>query len=136
MKSDAHNIIASEEAYFSQLDKYATGDDSLITYDSANGKLELKDSDGNVVATIPLSKNVVILKVTATDSDSDGNKEDITVDNSTEADNSTAVVKLTCPDGVPGYGFALGHKNIKVNNKYSIYVRYSSCVDKAPKEVE
>ncbi|SMO46916.1 prepilin-type N-terminal cleavage/methylation domain-containing protein [Balnearium lithotrophicum] len=124
MKSDAHNIIAAEEAYFASQDKYATGD--LVNY--SNGKLQLKDSNGNVVAEVPLSNNVVMLKV-------EGNEANLTVTKDKKATSgSEAIASLTCSDGSPGYGFALGHEYMKSNNNYVPYVEFNSCTDKAPVE--
>jgi len=110
MKSDAHNIIAAEEAYYSEYDKYATGNDTSFS----NGTLTLS-KDGNTVAQIKLSQNVVLLKY----------------DDQSEA---TQIEKVTCDDGSPGYKFALGHKNIKDTSGYRRGIKFNSCTDKAPVE--
>lgn len=111
MMSDAHNIIAAEEAYYSQYDKYATGDKTNFN----NGVLQLKDDAGNVVASINLTKNVTLLSY-----------DDYTPTNQIQS--------VTCDDGSPGYKFALGHENIKSNGTYKRGVKFNSCVDKAPVE--
>ena len=112
MKSDAHNIIASEEAYFAEEDKYATGTNAV--YNATANKITLKDGN-NTVAEIPLTKNVVLL-------DYD------------DYSNATQIESTTCDDGSPGYKFALGHKNIKSGNTYKRGVKFNSCTDKAPVE--
>ncbi len=114
MKSDAHNIIAAEEAYFAQYDKYATGDLTNAT----GGEISFKDPDNDTVtvASVKLTKNVVLLDY----------------DNGSPANQ---IGNNTCPDGSPGYKFALGHENIKSGGKYKIIVRFDSCSDKAPEEV-
>jgi len=119
MKSDAHNIIASEEAYYAEFDEYAV--DGKATYDADENVITLKDDDGNTVAEIRLTKNVVPLTA------QNGNAV---------ADDGNAVFSDTCDDGSPGYKFYLGHENIKTSDgKYKIVVKYESCNDKAPTEV-
>jgi len=111
MNSDAHNIMAAEEAYYSQYDKYATGTDTNFS----NGTLTLKDGT-NTVATINLSKNVTLLDY-----------DDLTA--------ATQIEAVTCSDGSPGYKFALGHENIKASDgTYKRGVKFNSCTDKAPVE--
>ncbi len=132
MKNDAHNIISSEEAYFAAYDQYATGSNAV--YNGTKHAVDLTDSNGNIVQEVPLSKNVVVLKTTGSSTD-----DTLTVDPTTKlADGDTgAVVFLRCPDGTPGYGFALGHENIynSADGYYNINVIYNSCVDDAPLEV-
>jgi len=112
MKSDAHNIIAAEEAYYAQYDKYATG--SLTSF--SKGTLTLTDSSSNPVAKIKLSDHVVLLKY-----DGSGTANQI-------EDNP-------CSDGSPGYKFALGHNYIKDSTgKYTVIVQFDSCQDKSPVE--
>ena len=125
MKSDAHNIIASEEAYFAEKDKYAVGGNA--TYNATVNEIELKDGN-TTISRIPLTKNVVPLPVSA-----NGTDVNVTTTSAVQ-DGNSAIVALTCSDGSPGYGFALGHNNIKDSNGYKVYIKYSSCVDKAPKE--
>jgi type IV pilus assembly protein PilA len=130
MKNDAHNIISSEEAYFASYDMYATNNNA--TYN--NSKINLIH-DSTVVQEIPLSKNVVVLKTTGTINAS-GN---MTVyPNTALSDGSAnATVFIRCPDGSPGYGFALGHKNLYKsgsNPYYTVNVVYNSCKDDSPKE--
>ena len=111
MNSDAHNIIAAEEAYYSQYDKYATGSETSFS----GGILQLKDGT-NVVTEIKLSKNVVLL-------DYD------------DYSSATQIEAVTCSDGSPGYKFALGHENIKDSSgNYKRGVKFNSCTDKAPVE--
>jgi len=110
MKSDAHNIIAAEEAYYSEYDTYAVG--SAASYSS--GTITLKNGS-NKVAEIKLSKNVVLLKY--------GDQTP-----------ATQIQAVTCADGSPGYQFALGHENIKAGGKYKRGVKFNSCTDKAPVE--
>ena len=125
MKSDSGHIMEAEEAYFSQFDKYANA-----TYNATGNDLELKDDNGNLVAKVPLSKNVVPLVV------STQNNEDINVTYSQKAsDNTNVIAHLTCADGSPGYGFALAHENLKGANGYTVYIKFNSCKDSAPKEV-
>ncbi|NPA14335.1 MAG: prepilin-type N-terminal cleavage/methylation domain-containing protein [Aquificae bacterium] len=130
MKNDAHNIISSEEAYFASYDEYATG--SKAVYNAS--KIQLKDSDGNIVQVVPLSKNVVVLKTVGT-TDASGN---MTVYPGTALSDGSAnaTVFIRCPDGSPGYGFALGHKNLynSGDNYYTVNVIYDSCKDDAPVE--
>jgi type IV pilus assembly protein PilA len=131
MKNDAHNIISSEEAYFANYDSYAT--DSNAVYNGTKNSVELKDSDGNVVQEVPLSKNVVVLS-TSQNSD-DPSVLDVDPTTALGDGDTGAVVALRCNDGSPGYGFALGHNNIKTaDGVYNINVVYNSCVDDAPVE--
>jgi type IV pilus assembly protein PilA len=124
MKNDAHNIISAEEAYFAGEDEYCTG--SCATYDG-------KQLNLGSYASVKLSKNVVMLKVEGGSSTSVLTIYPNKLANSTD---SNAVAPLHCEDGSPGYGFALGHENIKSqdNNYYKINVVYNSCVDDAPVE--
>ena len=113
MMSDAHNIIAAEEAYFAQYDKYATGSSTNAT----NGEISFKDPDNTTqeVAKIKLTKNVVLL-------DYD------------DYSSASQIENVTCNDGSPGYKFALGHENIKSGNNYKRGIKFNSCTDKAPQE--
>ncbi|TCK03846.1 prepilin-type N-terminal cleavage/methylation domain-containing protein [Phorcysia thermohydrogeniphila] len=113
MNSDAHNIIAAEEAYYSQYDKYATGGDT--SFNSSKGTLTISNGT-TTVTTLNLSKNVVLLDY-----------DDLTA--------ATQIEAVTCPDGSPGYKFALGHNNIKASDgTYKRGVKFNSCTDKAPVE--
>ncbi|GEM_PF-1062567 len=127
MKNDAHNIISAEEAYFAGEDEYCTDNNSCPSYDGQ--KLTLGD-----LSTVPLSKNVVMLQVTGSTSN-----DTLTVDPGSEAPKSGhdhIVEFLRCSDGSPGYGFALGHKNIynSADGYYKINVIYNSCKDDSPVE--
>jgi len=109
MKSDAHNIIAAEEAYYSQYDTYATGNtDAAFSGGVLTLKFSPSSSSSTTVATIKLSKNVTLY----------------TYDCST----GKYIESASCSDGSPGYKFCLKHAN---TNKV---IKFNSCTDKAPVE--
>jgi len=131
MKNDAHNIISSEEAYFASYDMYATGDNATYSESNGVGKIEFKGPDNTTVQEVPLSKNVVVLSTTGT---TDGTGKMKVNPGSPVSSGSDAIVFIRCDDGSPGYGFALGHKNLYKNGYYTVNVVYDSCKDDAPTE--
>ena len=103
MMSDAHNIIAMEEAYYASKNKYLVCNDADA--DSTNYDKGICNSTG---IYDPNKKLLFAFS------------EDVSLANNT-------IANATCTGGVPGYSFTLQHA------KTTTKVTYNSCTDKAPK---
>ena len=106
MMNDAHNIIAMEESYYADKNKYLICNDDKIKSDTANYHVGYCNATG--IYESKTDKTPLLFF-----------SQDVSL-------KDDKITSETCSGGVPGYSFTLKHA------KTTTTVSYNSCTDKAP----